>query len=108
MTDKDIIRNQLQTLLEIVLETNGYEARKQDETGNMPTMFMEYSGHVNLLKITIHPDGWYRNADGKLLLETYLDKPLEAEEIEYVEAMCSKYLNKEKEPSAAIDDSNSQ
>ena len=55
---KEKIREQMHELLDIALDTNGFEERCRETTGLLPTIFFEYSGHVNRLDVDIVPNGW--------------------------------------------------
>lgn len=58
MEMNEIIRQQMHRILDIVIDTNGFEQRKRDTTGTMPTVFFDYSGHTNALIVELHKDGW--------------------------------------------------
>ena len=38
---------------------------KTERTGNKPTFFVEYSGHVSTLYVRIHPNGWAAGNDAE-------------------------------------------
>ena len=44
-------------VLDLVLEVNGGIATRNGK--GHPTGFFRYSGHVNMIHVYIHPDGWY-------------------------------------------------
>ena len=69
-TDK---RRQLHELLDLVLDTNGFEERVRAATGNMPTMFFEYSGHTNSVRIDLHSNGWMPKEKPDRSWRFYLD-----------------------------------
>lgn len=54
----EIIRRQLHEILDIVLDGNGFESRKRNETGTLPTLFMRFSGHVSKMDVDLYTDGW--------------------------------------------------
>lgn len=56
--EKAKLREQLHTLLDIVLDGNDFEERNTRMTGSKPTAFFHLSGHVNELQIVLHPNGW--------------------------------------------------
>ena len=58
MNDNEQIRKRMHEILDIVLDGNGFEKRKRDITGTLPTMFFDYSGHVNSFGVRICTDGW--------------------------------------------------
>ena len=45
-------REQIHRLLDLALDINGLEPREQKVTGNLPTVFFDFSGHVG--RISIH------------------------------------------------------
>lgn len=45
-------------ILDAVLDLNGLGCRSVDKTGNLPTAFFDFSGHVALLKVYVYRDGW--------------------------------------------------
>lgn len=68
---KKIERRQRQTIhqmLDLVLDINGLGSRIQEVTGNAPTAFFDFSGHVARVEVTIHKHGW---DTGKIADATY-------------------------------------
>lgn len=51
-------REQIHRLLDLALDINGLEARDRNTTGNLPTAFFDFSGHVGRLNIRIYHAGW--------------------------------------------------
>ena len=98
MTEKqEIIRKQLHELLDIVLDGNGIESRKRDNTGTLPTLFFEYSGHVNMVRIDLHSDGWQSGSTYDAQFERYLTNPFKQEEIDGFRAKVQAALTEKKE-----------
>ena len=91
---KEQTRKQLHRLLDIVLDTNGFESRSRDETGNQPTMFFQYYGQVNQIEISICRNGYETGELSETLLARYLDKAdaISDESIAYVEEICKNAL----------------
>lgn len=92
---KERIREQMHRLLDIALDTNGFEERCREETGPLPTIFFEYSGHINRLDIDIIPNGWSSCAGPQRISQ--FSRQLNPEEftdeaIEYVEKKCKEAL----------------
>ena len=56
-------RKMVHQLLDLALDINGLERRKQEITGNLPTVFFNFSGHICVVDIGICADGWYPGAD---------------------------------------------
>ena len=46
-------------ILAAALEINGLGARAKEETGDKPTVFVEFFGHTGVLTVSIHKNGWY-------------------------------------------------
>lgn len=46
-------------ILAAALEINGLGARSKEETGDKPTVFVEFMGHTGVLTVSIHKNGWY-------------------------------------------------
>lgn len=95
--NQEIIRKQMHELLDIVLDGNGFESRKRDNTGTLPTLFFEYSGHVNMVRIDLHSDGWQSGSTYDAQLERYLINPLKQEEIDGFRAKVQEALTEKKE-----------
>lgn len=73
---KNMLREQVHTLLDIVLDCNSFERRSRERTGTLPSLFFSYSGHVNLLRIDLHKDGWVAYGPADKVWEFRLDKPI--------------------------------
>ena len=67
------IKNQILALVDTLLEANGLEHRDRPRTGSMPTIFFEYSGHVNKFRVWLYKDGWSSGFDDDKEWEFYLD-----------------------------------
>ena len=66
-------RELLHHILDIVLDINGLEVRKQEVTGNKPTAFMDISGHVAGIKVGICLNGWCRDEHPRVYEECHFD-----------------------------------
>lgn len=51
-------RKQIHELLDLVLDINGLEPRKQGITGDLPTAFFKFSGQVGWIDIHMYSTGW--------------------------------------------------
>lgn len=51
-------RRKFTELLDLALQANGLENRTRKESGNLPTVFFEFSGHVSWITVQVHPNGW--------------------------------------------------
>ena len=74
-------REQLHKLLDIVLDGNGFESRTREKTGTLPSLFFDFSGHVNNLSIRMYADGWHEGAEWKDF-DFYLDYDISDERID--------------------------
>ena len=55
-------RAKVHQMLDIVLDINGLGERKQSETGNLPTAFFEFSGHIAKARADVYIGGWKSEA----------------------------------------------
>lgn len=76
-------RVQMHRILDLVLDINGLGRRQQELTGNLPTAFMHFSGHISNVDIDIHRNGWRTDyADEERENKTaYLDCDSEMDEM---------------------------
>lgn len=88
--EEKLLREQMHKLLDIVLDTNGFEARKME--GRKPTAFFEYQGHVNRLGIELDPTGWNPCEKSMSLMDRWLERPFTEKEMQYVEDTCKAAL----------------
>ena len=51
-------RQGIHKVLDLVLDINGLDKRDREFTGNLPTAFFSFSGHVATINVDIHPQGW--------------------------------------------------
>ena len=56
-----LTREQAHELLDLCFDINGDEKRKRSKTGELPTTFFRFSGHVNNIEINVHEKGWDRD-----------------------------------------------
>ncbi len=99
MTDlqKDEVLKSVTTLFALVLETNGYEVRQRKYTGTFPTVFFDYSGHVNTLFLRIHKDGWKSGENYDGAWDINLNKPIPGETLDSIAEYCASCLEEKKE-----------
>lgn len=48
----------LHRLLDLVLDINGLEERRQDVSGNLPTAFFVFNGHTAGVNLQVYNQGW--------------------------------------------------
>lgn len=51
-------REKVLQVLDLALQVNGLNERSQKKTGNLPTVFFYFAGHVANIEIDIHKNGW--------------------------------------------------
>ncbi len=75
-------RRKAQRILELAMKINN-TATQRKLTGDKPTVYVWFSGHVNELNVRIHSDGWFEKSDPDYYYSIYLsddslnDKPAE-------------------------------
>ena len=94
---KDAVLSSVIRLLALALDTNGYEERQRKYTGTLPTVFFEYSGHVNTLFLRIHKDGWKCCENFDRAWDIRLNKPIPEETLASIAEYCASCLEEKKE-----------
>lgn len=79
MTKK--VKSKVLEIITLALEFNG-KPTKQELTGNKPTIFVNFAGHVCELDVGICVDGWSFSADKEVKHMMYLDSPSAAKELD--------------------------
>lgn len=95
--EEKLLREQLHRILDIVIDTNGFEARTRSDMGTLPALFIDYSGHVNHFALTIHANGWQSGEYAEKLIDCWLSKPFAEEFLQKVEDTCKAALTNNKE-----------
>lgn len=67
------ISKQLQTIMQVAYQINNVETNRE-ETGNLPTVFLEFMGHTCQLNIRIYDEGWMSWEDPDYSAHVYLDE----------------------------------
>lgn len=85
-------RRKLHELLDIVLDTTGFDGRQVRYTGNLPSMNFYFYGHIGAVSVYMHTEGWKQGnaADRDWFIET--DRPIEDYEIDDVREEAGKAL----------------
>ena len=96
-------REKLHELLDLALDVNGFEDRRTEVTGCMPTVFFSFSGHVNQLEIEISPEGWKDEERPREIFRTYLDAPVPDSFVESIKKCARVALWEGKEKADAVD-----
>lgn len=89
MSEEEKARNRqlMHEILDIVLDTNGFENRRRDETRTLPTLFLYFSGHVSGVNIDLHEDGW-DSGGHKSEFNFYIDRPIDETAVENFRTAC--------------------
>lgn len=67
-------RAYIHEVLDLVLDINGLQGSKQESTGNHPTAFMSFSGHVGAIDVTVYLDGWANEEKETFGIYKYIDR----------------------------------
>lgn len=87
-------REQIHRLLDVVLDCNGLEERSQSKTGNLPTMFFRFSGHVAAVMMELHKNGWKADEAEDRYWWINLNNDITNEEVEAVREAAEAALKK--------------
>ena len=85
-------REKIHALLDIVLDGNGNNARSREKTGMLPTLFFNYSGHVNDIDIYLHSDGWKSGEFADREWRIDLNNPIKQDSIDTLREAVDKAL----------------
>lgn len=56
-------RKALHKILDQVLDINGIQASRKKITGDHPSAFFSFRGHVGKVEVSVHPNGYDRGSD---------------------------------------------
>lgn len=90
---KEHNRRMLHELLDMAINTNGFEARKREETGNLPTVFFVICGHTASVTFSIHKDGWIAGDEADYRTNIYFDEEISKDKVEEVRSECMSALS---------------
>lgn len=54
-------RQAVNEIFDLALQVNGLTDRRQKVTGNLPTVFVWFAGHVSNLNVQVYVNGWEEN-----------------------------------------------
>lgn len=66
-------RKKIHDVLEMVLEINGTHSRDRELTGNKPTAFFYFSGHIADVAVSLYKNGWDFGCEADFRMEAYTD-----------------------------------
>lgn len=69
-------------LIQIAIGINGMDSRDQELTGNLPTVFLYYSGHVSLLEFRVFRTGYVCKEKAEAV-NMYINNPIDEFNLEY-------------------------
>ena len=69
-------RKKVHEILEMALEINGTHSRAREETGDRPTAFFEFSGHIAQVNVRVHNNGWESGRAADSWLEAYIGRDI--------------------------------
>ena len=49
---------EIKEIIDICMKVNGTEVRTKEETGELPTVFFSFSGHIACMYVDVHEHGW--------------------------------------------------
>lgn len=81
-------RDKIHELLDLTLDINSTMPREQEKTGNKPTAFFNFSGHIGTVELKVIREGWFAGdyAPERIESHTYRNHELD-------EALCqARYL----------------
>lgn len=67
------ISKQIAKILQLCYQINSVETNRE-ETGNLPTVFLDFMGHTCQLNIRVYADGWMSGEDPDFSGKVYLDE----------------------------------
>lgn len=57
----------------LCMEINGLSARERVETGELPTVFFTFRGHIGVFEISVHMKGWIADQDPDMSWNLHTD-----------------------------------
>lgn len=52
-------RDKIHELLDLTLDINSTMPREQEKTGDQPTAFFDFSGHIGTVELKVIREGWF-------------------------------------------------
>ena len=65
-------RQSIHQILDLVLDINGLQESKKELTGDHPTAFLYFSGHVAEISVDVHENGWEPDNGPSFSRDVYL------------------------------------
>lgn len=67
------VRKEIHKVLDLVLDINGLSPRQKENTGDLPTAFFEFNGHIASVEFSVHKDGWNYGKSSDIRRICYVD-----------------------------------
>lgn len=87
-------KQEVMEIIDLALEVNSLNVRKQGVSGSLPTAFIKFYGHVAELEVSVNENGWedYERADRRFAFNTAepLDQEQMTEYLQYTEELIKK------------------
>ena len=64
------IRRQIHEVLDLVLDINELQMSQKEETGDHPTVFFDFSGHIGAISVRVYEDGWEKDKSSDISLDS--------------------------------------
>ena len=80
-------------ILDLVLDINSCDSRKKELTGDKPTAFFEFSGHVACIEAEVIRTGWEVGSKSDFSLKAYLDEESLGDSLEYIKRKLQEVKN---------------
>lgn len=74
-------RQQICEVLDLCLQINGLQGNRQELTGDHPTAFFFFWGHMAMIKADVHREGWKAGASADERLDALITEPGEVERL---------------------------
>lgn len=87
-------RKKIHDVLEMVLEINGTHPRKLEKTGDKPTAFFDFYGHVASVDVKVCTDGWGNEKHPVFSSYGYLDTYNSGREMEKLQKELEEVMEK--------------
>ena len=102
-TYKPIVGTMIGQIADLMYKINSTPT-EQETTGNLPTVFFEFSGHVCQVEISIHLNGWIENGDWDFEKRINLDRSSAAEELANIISVLFNVLDQKRKKLAAAEE----
>lgn len=66
-------RKIIHEIFDKVIVINGLQASRKKDTGNHPTVFFDFSGHIGKIEVRVFSSGWEPYADADKEVKAYVD-----------------------------------